>query len=322
MASKFVHGDQVWKELRALANGGTVGHVAVAYLGTGAFDRLPLPADSVLVVDASVGAVRSGQTNPNELAKYVRNDVKVYSHRGLHAKVYAFPNTAFIGSPNVSRSSEETLLEAAIRTTDPKLVEAARRFVLDLRRGRLYPSDLKLLTNEYTPPKRCGGGSRRPGKTRDEERLWVMSSETKPDWTTAEKKALDRGLPQAERSLTSRRRFEVDVLPWYRDDKLLSNIGRGHKVVEIHDTGRGSWVYSPAAVTNVERVVREGMSDGIMVFLERAKDSEPMRWSSFSRKLKSRGIDYIRPWSGREITNEMHGDMIDAILEANSADRR
>lgn len=47
-------------------------HVAVAYFGKGASKLLPLPPDSRLVVDASDGAVKSGQTCPDELLKLQR----------------------------------------------------------------------------------------------------------------------------------------------------------------------------------------------------------------------------------------------------------
>lgn len=54
--------DDVWPVISAAARR-RKGHVAVAYLGTGATKLLPLESGSVLVVDASEAAVCSGRTD-------------------------------------------------------------------------------------------------------------------------------------------------------------------------------------------------------------------------------------------------------------------
>jgi hypothetical protein len=60
----------VWKSITASAKAARKpALVAVAYFGQGASKLMPLPAGSRLVVDASEGAVKSGQTLPADLVR-------------------------------------------------------------------------------------------------------------------------------------------------------------------------------------------------------------------------------------------------------------
>jgi len=128
-------------------------HVAVAYFGSGASQLLPLLANSLLVVDASDSAVKSGQTCPSDLLKLHRRGVRVHSHRNLHAKVYVFGNVAFIGSPNVSRHSANIMLEAMFRTQQRSAVIAARQFVESLCIMELDSNEITRLASIYKPPR-------------------------------------------------------------------------------------------------------------------------------------------------------------------------
>jgi hypothetical protein len=51
-------------------------YVAVAYFGKGAADLLRLPPGSRLVVDASEGAVKHGQTHPTDLKRMGRRKAR------------------------------------------------------------------------------------------------------------------------------------------------------------------------------------------------------------------------------------------------------
>jgi len=149
----FVSQD-VWPELTRAARGSRrAGAAAVAYFGAGASRLLPLPKGSRLVVDASERAVASGQTCPADLIKLSRRGVAIFSVQNLHAKVFVLGKTAYIGSANVSRHSATALVEAAVRTTEPRVVRAARDFVQDNCLYKLSPGVLKHLAKLYHPPK-------------------------------------------------------------------------------------------------------------------------------------------------------------------------
>ena len=80
-----LHTVAIWPTITHLAKAGR-GYVAVAYCQTGARKLLPLRPGRVLVVDASLHAVRSGKTNATELLKFVRAGIDVHTAERLHAK--------------------------------------------------------------------------------------------------------------------------------------------------------------------------------------------------------------------------------------------
>ena len=72
----------------------------------------------------------SGATSAQVLRTWYENDVRVYVHETLHAKVFVIGRTAFVGSANLSaRAANDHTVEAAIQTTDPTIVAEARDFV-------------------------------------------------------------------------------------------------------------------------------------------------------------------------------------------------
>jgi phosphatidylserine/phosphatidylglycerophosphate/cardiolipin synthase-like enzyme len=69
----------VWKSITASAKAARKpALVAVAYFGQGASKLMRLPAGSRLVVDASEGAVKSGQTHPADLIRLQKRGVVIY----------------------------------------------------------------------------------------------------------------------------------------------------------------------------------------------------------------------------------------------------
>jgi phospholipase D-like protein len=106
--------DRIWSRITSLTNKSTRNHVAVAYLSPLATGLLPLKKDDVLVVDMSIRAAKSSQTDPREIRKYKKAGVRVYWTPKLHAKVFVLGDKVVVGSTNVSKKSNEYLQEAAI----------------------------------------------------------------------------------------------------------------------------------------------------------------------------------------------------------------
>src|SRR5437773_1478451 len=131
MAAQFLH-ETLWEHIVQLAKKAKRRYVAVAYLGTGAADMLPLGRRDLLVTDASLAAVRAGQTNPQTILDLLARGVVVHSCPALHAKVFVFDKSAIVGSANLSHHSQNGLLEAAILTREPSAVAEARAFVQSL----------------------------------------------------------------------------------------------------------------------------------------------------------------------------------------------
>jgi hypothetical protein len=85
--------------------------------------RLPLKRGSVLVVRADRATMEQGQTDPWELEELVKNGVRVFPLKNLHAKMFIFAKWAVVGSMNASTNSwAGGLLEAAVEVNGKAVV--------------------------------------------------------------------------------------------------------------------------------------------------------------------------------------------------------
>ncbi|WP_330466629.1 phospholipase D-like domain-containing protein [Micromonospora zamorensis] len=115
---------------------------AVAYAGHGALDLLPVSLGDLIVVNGSRNALANGATSAALLREWVEQDVHVYVHETLHAKVFVIGRTAFVGSANLSRRAhEDHTVEAAIQTTDPGIVSQSQAFVREMAAGATLVSE-------------------------------------------------------------------------------------------------------------------------------------------------------------------------------------
>jgi hypothetical protein len=144
---------RVWEAITAAASSAkTPSFAAVAYFGTNGDKMLPLVGGSKLVINAAVNTVRSGSTDPHSLLRAQKNGVSIFNVTSLHAKIFAFDNTAFVGSSNASRNSRENLIEAVWRTRNKSQIAAVRQAVDALCFNELSKDDLEYLAKIYKPP--------------------------------------------------------------------------------------------------------------------------------------------------------------------------
>ena len=145
---------RVWKDITSAAKASKKpSFAAVAYFGASGDSLLPLRAGSALVVDATINTVAAGATCPHSLLRLHKSGVEIFSAKHLHAKIYAFDTSAFVGSANASQRSNQHLIEAVVRFDNPKSVESVRQSVLALCRTRLDSDDIRSLLTVYRPPK-------------------------------------------------------------------------------------------------------------------------------------------------------------------------
>jgi hypothetical protein len=123
--------DQVWDELIDDWEYAPR-HVAVAYFSCDS--GLWFESGDTLIVDASDDAIRRGQTDAKALRRAVKSGARVFSHDGLHAKIFVLGQRIFVGSANASLSSRERLAECVAWSEDPHAVAEGIRFIRALRR--------------------------------------------------------------------------------------------------------------------------------------------------------------------------------------------
>ncbi len=181
----------MWSEITAKCRSTKQHAVAVAYLGVGSHERLPLTKGDILVVNGSDHSFGTGAVNPGSLARYLSAGVEISSDPTLHAKVFVLGNTAFVGSANNSQASEKELNEAMVRTTDAGVVSASRKFVERVAgEGEAVTDEFLARAHSlWKPPERGGGHEPRdrgPLKPVPDEPFRLVVVETVP-WEPGEK---------------------------------------------------------------------------------------------------------------------------------------
>lgn len=245
--------DRVWPAITEAAdNTKSPAYVAVAYFGAGASKLLPLNKGSRLVVDASERSIKSGQTSPAELLKLHRKGVKVYSVENLHAKVFVFGRTAFVGSANVSKNSKEVLFEAVIRTSDVAAVRSARHLVKTLCLQQYTPKLLTELIDHYhppvVPPRGAGDDSGESGSNLQLPKVYLAQLE-ECEWSEEEQKIHDAGLRTAKKKLRQNKNKEVDSFRWSTSQRF----DLGDVVIQVTEDEDGRvFVSPPGNVSHIE----------------------------------------------------------------------
>ena len=260
----------VWSQLtRAARESRQRCAVAVAYFGKGASRLLPLSKGSRLVVDASEGAVTSGQTCPADLVRMVKRGVAVYSVPNLHAKVFVLGRAAFTGSTNASNRSAYHLVEAVIRTTEPSAIRAARGFVTDLCLHELTPERIRQLAKLYQPPLIPGGKRKHKG---------VKSASLRPslprvllaqlelgNWSQRDDTLHEAGMLVAKKRREHPRRFELDSFRMTGTSRYRP----GDVVIQVTDEGSGGILVTPPGNVLYMRSRGEGRKRVTFIYLER-----------------------------------------------------
>jgi hypothetical protein len=267
MRTEFIS-KNVWKELRAASRASRrPASVAVAYFSESASRMLRLPKGSRLVVDASDQALGSGQTSPAALLRLVRRGVRVFGVGNLHAKVYVFGRTAYVGSANCSKQSAHHLVEAIVATTAPTAVASARQFVRELCLQRLGPSELERLQAKYRPPRIPNGKVRRKVVRR---RVVPQTAPLKiirlnlTDWPESEAGEHKAGLRTAATRRKHREGWEVQE---FRVAGRCA-LRRGDTVMQIVDEGGGRRVVEPPGMTLHIRHLRTARGQAHYVYVE------------------------------------------------------
>jgi hypothetical protein len=172
-ASRFVSGRAVWPEIRRAVATSSPVRAAIAYLGKGAADQLPLKPGDSLLVDVSSNAVRHGVTDPSEVLRLQEGGVTIYNRSSLHAKFVIAGGILVVGSANASARSESFLDEAALITGDATAVRAALAHFTSLSTEPIGPAFLRERIREYRPPRFLPGG-RRSTRPRRRAKLWYL----------------------------------------------------------------------------------------------------------------------------------------------------
>jgi phosphatidylserine/phosphatidylglycerophosphate/cardiolipin synthase-like enzyme len=233
---RLVSGD-LWKEIKKLAKKSQVKMAAIAYVTHDSLIRFG--KGDLLIVDASDHAITSGQTSAPVLNKAWKRGASLYSHPDLHAKVILFDRVAVIGSANLSQTSMDSLVEAAVLTDHPNVVSVARSFLQQLQDESQCIDKGFIDHIGSLEVKRAGWGKPRRKKKRKtsislaSSRTWLVSlTEIDEGMHEDEREYIEKGMKNAQR-FVSDSSSDVSWIRFTRSSKFRREAQRGDTVIQI-----------------------------------------------------------------------------------------
>jgi phosphatidylserine/phosphatidylglycerophosphate/cardiolipin synthase-like enzyme len=169
--------NNLWKTVAVQARQARRKQAAIAYVTQ---DLLGLRKGDTLLVDASVYAVRNGETSAKLLRTLQRKGVILYECPRLHAKVLLLDDVAVIGSGNMSNSSANGLVEAAVITDHSSTVAGVASLIEQLISQSTRLTAERIATLCKIKVVRRGGfpmgghNARRPKVTALGNRTWLI----------------------------------------------------------------------------------------------------------------------------------------------------
>lgn len=167
-----------WQALTAQSKRAGRASAIVAVPWVTSAELLHLGRGDRVVVDFTDQAIAAGQTNPSQVLIWIRRGARVRSMAQLHAKVFIFGRSAYVGSTNVSPNSALRLNEAAVRTTEPSAVSAARHHLEALfdAAAPVTKAAAEAAQSRYRPARSGGPLGQQPDllKRREIGRVWRM----------------------------------------------------------------------------------------------------------------------------------------------------
>ena len=203
--------------------------IAVAYLSCDT--DLTFSPNDVLVVNASDGAIQSGQTDAKALRRASEAGAKVFSNDDLHAKLYVLGPKVYIGSANASLNARNGLIESMAWSADPYVVGSAMNFIggLQCSSGAVDEPFLKRIEALPVSARKWAGRQRKAPLPIIEPQCWLVCL------------AEDAGYPgdheaadKLNEELGEQWQQEVDWFWWPSDgSKFYKEARKGDSFIEI-----------------------------------------------------------------------------------------
>lgn len=283
--STYFHTDDLWAGIRRTARDAGPRFVAVPFVSTGAVRRLPLKRGDVLVTRCNLAAVKSGQTDPREIVRFIKRGVRVHNVSTLHAKVYVSSQRCVVASANLSHESEHRLVEAGVESSNRRLVAEARKFVRSLCGEVVEPEFVRILVRHYRPPRRPNGGAKasKGGRVRHSD-LWVIGVH-EADYSDQDQAAAQAAELDARKRGANERVVRLEHLSL---DVRGAGPRLGDRVLQVDGTLRGKRIIPPARVMSAKRYRTARGGKRLMLALTVPKGTRLVPLRSAVKKLGSK----------------------------------
>lgn len=312
---KFVS-ENLWKEIAVLAKKSKVKKAAIAYVT--ADHEIEFCEGDLLIVDASNAAIASGETSAAVLARALGREAEIYSCPGLHTKVLLLDDIAVIGSANLSQSSSDQLIEAALLTDQPRVAASLNSFLHQLKSSRFSDrvDDIFVKRIKKISVVRRGRGisKRKRGVIPSPvNRVWIVTTRDLDDDAFPLEKEMAKKGERAAAKHKQRVSSEITWMRWTGRSNFRDQARAGDVVINI---ARGTATSKPYAVyKSLPILYRQEEPTCTRLYLEFSSqtDATSLTWSQFSKLCKSVALPRpVVPGSLQSISEE-YADAIFSI---------
>jgi hypothetical protein len=319
--TRFLCNDSLWDELTFRVKSSRKVKAAVAFVGNGGADLLPLKKGDTLVVNLGLQTVKQGATSPKEIQRLIKRGVQVFTRSNLHAKFFICDDALLVGSANISNNSQKVLDEAASLTTDKAALRRAADFFDKICTEPVRPDYLKLCLKEYRAPvfgaADKGRSSPRPKRV-VEAKVWFIGGLSDRDVPSAEVDRAERVKTKAARQLKRSNGTCADYVHYPSKPSYFDDIRVGDWIVTcVADSDGERDVWPPQQVLGQESYPRGQGKHRYLLNCEAEDGAEPMPLSQFRRHIRSTvpKLDTERPRT-MAITNIESADSILSLWTA------
>ncbi len=233
--------------------------------------------------------------------------MRVYLQPDLHAKIYLLGRSSIVGSSNLSKSSRDSLDEAALLTTDNAVARRLKQWFSERVQAPVTPGWLSHCQKIYRPAHDMAHRGRTAGMPVGRG-IWLLG--IRPvDYPESEKPAFKSGEKIASVRLQNSRRYSVDSVRWTGKEDFQ----RGDLVVQIWQEGKTE-VHPHATLLNIKRIKTNGKTQAAYLYLEMPKKFKAVRWPKFKDECRKVGLKLNRRIKARHIRNRVQANKIKSMM--------
>lgn len=288
--TRFLSNDSLWSELSARVKQARKVKAAVAFLGSGGADLLPLKKGDTLVVNLGLQTVKQGATSPKDIQRLMKRGVTVFTRSTLHAKFFICDGALLVGSANISSNSQQVLDEAASLTTDSAAIRRASNFFDKLCTEPVRPSYLKLCMAAYRPP--VFSPVIKTDKARRQRRvieakLWFIGGLRFRDIPSNEIEIAEAIREDAAQRLPKTQGTSADYIHNSSKPRYFDDVRPGDWIVTcVADSKSRRFVHAPQQVIGHEIYARGKGKKRYLLLSEAPNSGEEMSISTFRRHVR------------------------------------
>jgi hypothetical protein len=303
----------LWTAISRLGKN-AVKRAAIAYVSNDA--RLQFSDGDLLICDASILAIKTGQTSAHVLKRAHDRGASVMSLPGLHAKVILLNDKAVIGSANMSESSATDLIEASLLTDQPAIVAIAQSFVnqLSARAEELDEKKLeRLLTIKVVKRvPRYRTATVQPKLVARHHRTWVVGTKELAKEFPKEQEAVEEAVAKCRDKLTNRR-STVSHIRWTGRSRFRELCRKDDWLIQMwrpHGAKTPYLVYERMPI--LDRLEQDGATYILYEEFPRS-ESRAKSWTQFKRLVLRAGIERKLAANSQFEISESQADSLHAL---------